>query len=135
MGSAAAGSAGVGADRALTMRLDATLGGIRCPVHSPPAAADFDMVLPVRRADAGVVVTITREAHASALPDITVESCPVVFTFRNQVLLQAVDYIDRCIIGAFGPLRQGPKPPAQPLWRVLVPERSGPKAAMMHRSM
>ena len=45
----------------------------------------------------------------------------MVFEHRNQSLLQVVDYIERCIIGAFAPLRQGPKPPAQPLWRVLVP--------------
>ena len=79
------------------------------------------MVRPVDDADAAVVVHIRRDETTGSLPDITVESSPVVFEFRNQVLLQAVDYIDRCIIAAFGPLRSGTKPPAQPLWRVLVP--------------
>ena len=107
-------------DTAIVMRLDALLNSIRCPVHSPPADDTFEMVVPVNKDDSGVVVHITKEA-AGSLPDITVESSPVVFEFRNQVLLQSVDYIDRCIIGAFAPLRSGPKPPSQPLWRVLVP--------------
>ena len=110
------------ADTAITMRLDGVLGGVRCPVHSPPALHSFDMVLPLSVHDAAVVVHIKKDETTRNLPDITVEAPPVVFEFRQQVLLQSIDYIDRCIIDAFAPLRGlGKRPPAQPLWRVLVP--------------
>ena len=105
----------------IALRLDAVLGGIRCPVHSPPAPRTFEMVMPLDPKDAGVTVHIVKNETTAGLPDITVESTPVVFEYRNQSLLQAVDFIDRCIIGVFAPLRDGPKPPSQPLWRVHVP--------------
>ena len=79
-------------------------------------------VRPVDRRDAAVAVEIVKSEATNNLPDITVRSRPVTFEFRNQTLLQAVDYIDRCVIGSFTPLRPpGGKPTPQPLWRVHVP--------------
>ena len=38
-------------------------------------------------------------------------------------MLQAIDFIERCIIKAFQPLKDsaGGKPSPQPRWRILVP--------------
>ena len=109
-------------DGALRMALDATLGGIRMPSHSPPATTSFEVIRPIDREDAAVVVEVLRNAGTKHVPDITVQSRPVLFEFRNQTLLQAVDYMDRGILALFTPLRPpGGKASAQPLWRVRAP--------------
>ena len=109
-------------DGALRMALDATLGGIRMPSHSPPATTSFEVIRPIDHEDAAVVVEVLRNAGTKHVPDITVQSRPVLFEFRNQTLLQAVDYMDRGILALFTPLRPpGGKASAQPLWRVRAP--------------
>jgi len=109
-------------DGALRMALGATLGSIRMPSHSPPATTSFEVVRPIDREDAAVVVEVLKNEATKHVPDITVQSRPVNFEFRNQTLLQAVDYMDRGILALFTPLRPpGGKSSVQPLWRVSAP--------------
>jgi hypothetical protein len=109
-------------DGALRMALGATLGSIRMPSHSPPATTSFEVMRPIDREDAAVVVEVLKNEATKHVPDITVQSRPVNFEFRNQTLLQAVDYMDRGIFALFTPLRPpGGKSSVQPLWRVSAP--------------
>jgi hypothetical protein len=109
-------------DGALRMALGATLGSIRMPSHSPPATTSFEVFRPIDREDAAVVVEVLKNEATKHVPDITVQSRPVNFEFRNQTLLQAVDYMDRGILALFTPLRPpGGKSSVQPLWRVRAP--------------
>lgn len=111
----------VSPEKDLDIKLDGTFGSIVCPIESPPAERNCEMIKPLSPYDAGVVVRVRQGASTGHVADITVESAPVIFEFRNQILMQAVDYIDRCIIGVFTPLKSGRKASAQPLWRVSVP--------------
>ena len=80
----------ISADQMLAMRLCAELGRVVCPIHSPPARATLKWFAHMDDSHAEVVVLIKRDETTNGLPDITVESSPVVFEFRNQVLLQMV---------------------------------------------
>ena len=95
-----------------------------------PARSTFAMVTPIPAVAGGapptsVSVVVHLLQPASGALDVTVDVEPIAFELRNDVLMQTIDFIDRCIKRPLSRMKAAIRPGAHgskmPRWRVRVP--------------
>ena len=113
--------------------LSALLREVRSPTSSgtyAPARSTFAMVTPIPAVAGGAPPTsVSAAVHllqpASGALDVTVDVEPIAFELRNDVLMQTIDFIDRCIKRPLSRMKAAIRPGAHgskmPRWRVRVP--------------